>query len=82
MGSHPSSNRGFGAGAGGACVSDGPFTALRLLLNTTGKRSLLSVQFTIGAVCESDGEAVLMAETSRPTRKVASATTAPLQPMK
>jgi len=33
-------------------------------------------------VLESDGEAVLMAEISTPTRKVASATTAPLQPMK
>ena len=50
MGSQPSSNLGFGVGAGGACVSVGPFTALRLLFNTTGKRSLLSVRFTIGAV--------------------------------
>ena len=80
MGSHPSSNLGLGAGAGGICVPDGPFTALRLLLETRGKRSLLSARFTIGAPRERDGDAVLMAETSSPTRKVASATTAPPQP--
>ena len=37
MGSQPSSNLGLGAGAGG--ISAGPFTALRLLLEASGKQS-------------------------------------------
>jgi len=53
---------------------------LRLLLEASGKRSLLSVRSTIGALRESAGEAVLVAESSRPTRKVAMANTAPPQP--
>ena len=78
MGSQPSSNLGLGAGAGG--VSAGPFTALRLLLEATGKRSLFRVRSYRGALRESAGEAVLVAESSRPTRKVAITNTAPPQP--
>src|SRR4029450_12695486 len=73
MGSQPSSNLGLGAGAGG--VSAGPFPALRPLLEASGKRSLLRVRSTSGALREGSGEAVLVAESSRPTRKVAIANT-------
>src|SRR6516162_3083067 len=78
-GSHPSSNLGLGAGAGGTIVSAGPLTALRLLAEASGIRSLLRFRFTIGAVRAIDGAAVVE-ETSRPTRKVAMAKTAPPQP--
>src|SRR5262249_51512199 len=75
-GSQPSSNLGLGAGAGGAVISAGPFTALRLLVEASGIRSLLSVRLTIGALRAIDGAAVVE-ETSRPTRKITMAKTAP-----
>src|SRR5262249_43833942 len=65
-GSQPSSNLGLGAGAGAGVVSAGPFTALRLLVEASGIRSLLSVRLTIGALRAIDGAAVVE-ETSRPT---------------
>src|SRR5262249_10633862 len=78
-GSQPSSNLGLGAGAGAGAISAGRFTALRLLVETSGIRSLLSVRLTIGALRAIDGAAVVE-ETSRPTRKIAMAKTAPPQP--
>jgi hypothetical protein len=77
-GSHPSGSRGLGVGAG-ALISTGPFTALRLFVVATGMRSPLSVRFTIGALWLSEGAAVV-AETSRPARKDATAKAAPPQP--
>src|SRR5262245_41616100 len=81
IGSHPSSRRGLGAGAAGALISIGPFTALRLFAGVTCMRSLLSVRFTVVAFWPSEGAAVV-ADTSRPTRKQATAKAAPAPPTK
>src|SRR5262249_29133982 len=78
-GSQPSSNLGLGAGAGGAGILAGPFTALRLLVETSGIRPLWTVRLTIGGLRAIDGAAVVD-ETSRPTRKIAMAKAAPPQP--
>src|SRR5262249_51450531 len=78
-GSQPSSSLGLGAGAGGAFVSAGPFTALRVLVGTGGIPALLSGPVTHWAGRRPDGAAVVD-ETSRPTRKIAMAKTAPPQP--
>ena len=73
IGSHPSSRRGFGPGvAVGAFVSTGPFTALRVMAGTSGMRSLLSVRFIVREVWPAEGAAVV-ADTSRPMRKHATA---------
>lgn len=79
-GSHPSSNSGRDAGGALSC-SIGPFTALRLLPGISGKRSPLRVRLTDIAVRSVEGAAVV-AETSRPMRKEATANTAPQQPTK
>jgi len=56
------------AGACGALISKGPFTALRLLPGATCIRSPLSARFTV--VCSTDGAAVVAVDdTSRPMRK-------------
>ena len=81
IGSHPSSRRGLGAGAAGALISIGPFTALRLFAGVTCMRSLLSVRLTVVAFWPSEGAAVV-AETSSPMRKQATAKAAPAPPTK
>src|SRR5216684_2863872 len=59
-GSHPSSSSGMAAGACGALISNGPFTALRLLPGTSCMRSPLRVRFTV--VCSTDGAAVVVVD--------------------
>src|SRR6476660_6710582 len=80
IGSQPSSRRGLGAGVpGGAFVSAGLFTAVWLFTGTRGMRSLLSARLIVSVVWPAEGAAVV-AETSRPMRKHASAKAAPPKP--
>src|SRR3954447_10497585 len=80
IGSQPSSRRGLGAGVPvGAFVSAGLFTALWLFTGTRGMRSLLSDRLIVSVVWPSEGAAVV-AETSRPMRKHATAKAAPPKP--
>ena len=76
-GSQPSSSS--GRATGGALISNGPFTALRLLAEMSGILSPLSARLIAGAAASSEGATVL-AETSSPTRKDAAAKTTPQQP--
>src|SRR3954452_8649345 len=80
IGSQPSSRRGLGAGVPvGAFVSAGLFTALWLFTGTRGIRSLLSARLIVSVVWPAEGAAVV-AETSRPMTKHATAKAAPPKP--